>query len=145
MATAKQCKIPMHDFTRLDYDLSVSGCNGIWAAPLWLTPDKWQWGPGSGEIDSTEFCSRDSIHLNFAGGGHQVALPKAGFSIDDTSLHITIRKDSAGIVTTAACTPATARHNGGQCGAPRYSDCADCLRGGQVNASAYASYACWCS
>ena len=24
-------------------------------------------GPGSGEIDSLEFCTRDAIHMNFAG------------------------------------------------------------------------------
>ena len=54
--TAPQCKVPMHDFVRLDYDFAVRGCDGVWAAPLWLTPDTWQWGAGSGEIDSLEFC-----------------------------------------------------------------------------------------
>ena len=72
VAKAEECKIPMHDFVSLDYDFAVSQCNGVWAAPLWMTPDTWQWGGGSGEIDSLEFCARDGIHMNFAGGGHQV-------------------------------------------------------------------------
>ena len=74
VATAAECKIPMHDFVALDYDVAIDSCLGVWAAPLWMTPDKWQWGPGSGEIDSLEFCSRDSVHLNFAGGGHQLHI-----------------------------------------------------------------------
>ena len=76
-----------------------------------MTPDTWQWGPGSGEysfcvllfafyvlvfrfwvslgkqtthanththtcrIDSLEFCGRDGISENFAGGGHQYRTP----------------------------------------------------------------------
>jgi hypothetical protein len=62
----------MHDFQSLDYDFDIDGCNGVWAAPLWMTPDTWQWDAGSGEIDSLEFCARDGVYMNFAGGGHQV-------------------------------------------------------------------------
>ena len=62
------------DFVSLDYDFHLEGCMGIWAAPLWMTPDTWQWDAGSGEIDSSEFCARDAFHMNFAGGGHQVRL-----------------------------------------------------------------------
>merc|ERR1711935_61012 len=54
-ATVPQCKIPMRNFTSLDYKLSIDGCDGVWAAPLWMTPDLWQYGGGSGEIDSVEF------------------------------------------------------------------------------------------
>ena len=35
-ATAGQCKIPMHDFVSMDYDFNFDGCNGVWAAPLWM-------------------------------------------------------------------------------------------------------------
>ena len=135
VAQASQCKIPMHDFVSLDYDFSVAGCNGIWAAPLWLTPDTWQWGAGSGEIDSLEFCSRDSVHLNFAGGGHQV---RSNFSIDAADGHVTVRKDPAGIVTIAACGAADAAAHGGQCAAPSYDGCGDC----QASAN---SFGCWCN
>ena len=83
---------------------------------------------GSGEIDSLEMCPRDNIFLNFAGGGHQVP---AGFSIDNSSGHVTVRKDTAGIVTITSCTDAEAASNGGQCLAPVYSGCTDCLASSQ--------------
>ena len=136
VASAPQCKIPMHDFVSMDYDFAVSGCNGIWAAPLWMVPDTWQWGADSGEIDSLEFCSRDSIHLNFAGGGHQVKLQ--GLSIDSAAGHITVRKDVAGIVTIVACTRAEASANANQCAAPVYKDCPSCLSGNNT-------FGCWCN
>ena len=126
VATAAECKIPMHDFVALDYDVAIDSCLGVWAAPLWMTPDKWQWGPGSGEIDSLEFCSRDSVHLNFAGGGHQL---QSNISIENGESHVTVRKDMAGIVTISTCTRAMAVANGGQCERPVYTDCNSCLWG----------------
>lgn len=135
-ATLPQCKIPMRDFTSLDYDFHIADCNGIWAAPLWMTPDKWQWGPGSGEIDSLEFCPRDAVFLNFAGGGHQVKATK--FSIQQSDGHITVRKDPKGIVTIAACAVGEAEANGGQCNVPQYSGCEDCR--GQAQ-----KFGCWCN
>lgn len=129
------CKIQMRDFVSLDYDFVLGGCDGIWAAPLWMTPDKWQWGPGSGEIDSTEMCPRNSMFLNFAGGGHQV---RTGFALSAAYGHITVRKDSRGIVTIVACQSTEARANGNQCPAPRYSSCGECQNAGN-------SYGCWCN
>lgn len=136
VATAAECKIPMHDFVALDYDVAIDSCLGVWAAPLWMTPDKWQWGPGSGEIDSLEFCSRDSVHMNFAGGGHQL---QSNISIENGESHVTVRKDVAGIVTIATCTQAMAVANGGQCDRPVYTDCNSCLWGKNN------TFACWCN
>ena len=99
-----------------------------------MTPDTWQWGAGSGEIDSTEACPRDSLHLNFAGGGHQIG---AGFSLDGSEGHVTVRKDDAGMVTIAACSRAEAAAGGGQCAAPQHASCDDCL--------AQDGFACWCN
>ena len=48
-------------------------------------------GPGSGEIDSLEFCTRDAIHIRFAGGGHQVRVNDK-FSINNSSGHVTVQK-----------------------------------------------------
>lgn len=138
VASASNCKIPMRDFISLDYDFTVEACMGVWAAPLWMTPDTWQWGGGSGEIDSLEFCARDAIYMNFAGGGHQVGLDADVFSIDGSDGHITVRKDPAGIVTVAACTALDASLWGGQCLAPQYSDCNECF-------SSNNTYACWCN
>ncbi|KAL1515491.1 hypothetical protein AB1Y20_002115 [Prymnesium parvum] len=135
VAHAPQCKIPMHDFVSLDYELAVRGCGAVWAAPLWITPDTWQWGAGSGEVDSTEMCPRGAVYLNFAGGGHQVAsrLPAAG-----GEAHVTVRKDARGVVTVAACTADEAAAHGGQCAPPQYSGCDDCLRAAQP-------FGCWCN
>ena len=138
VASAAECKIPMREFVSLDYDFNVDGCNGVWAAPLWLTPDTWQWGPGSGEIDSLEFCARDAIHMNFAGGGSQKELDSSDFSIDSSHGHVTVRKDDAGIVTIVACSANEVV--AGQCSfVPSYTDCNDCLWG------ANNTYACWCN
>ena len=139
VAKSQACKIPMHDFVSLDYDFHIDQCLGIWAAPLWMTPDKWQWGGGSGEIDSEEFCSRDAIHLNFAGGGSQKRLDPALFNINRAEGHITVRKDSNGIVTVNACSFEEASGNHGQCTAPVYQDCNECLH------NAINTYACWCN
>merc|ERR1711957_124061 len=136
-AAVPQCKIPMRDFTSLDYKLSVGACDGVWAAPLWMTPDLWQWGGGSGEIDSVEFCPRNAAWMNFAGGGHQVPAA-GGLSIDGSQAHVTVRKDLAGIVTISSCSTVDAAANNGQCAAPTYSGCADCKAATQ-------SFACWCN
>ena len=110
VAKAPQCKIPIRDFLSLDYDLGVSKCMGMWAAPLWLTPDTWVGGGRSGEIDSTEFCPRNSLALNFAAGGHQIKLPQATFDLNGDSAHITVRKDKFGIITITFC-----KWGSGQC------------------------------
>merc|ERR1711865_338542 len=125
LATVPQCKIPMRNFSSLDYKLSIGQCDGIWAAPLWMTPDLWQFGGGSGEIDSVEFCPRNAVWNNFACGGHQVQAA-GGLSIDGSQGHVTVRKDHAGIVTIVTCTTDEADANNNQCQAPKYSDCADC-------------------
>ncbi|GMI16324.1 hypothetical protein TrLO_g11841 [Triparma laevis f. longispina] len=137
-AHASTCKIPMRNFTSLDYDFSVDSCNGIWAAPLWMTPDTWQWGGGSGEIDSLELCPRSSISMNFAGGGSQVELDSSTFSIDFTdNAHVTVRKDPSGIITITTCKQSDLTTNS-QCPAPTYSSCDDCLYNNNKE------FACWC-
>lgn len=139
VASVQECKIPMHDFVSLDYDFSISNCLGVWGCPLWMTPDKWQWGPGSGEIDSLEFCTRDAIHMNFAGGGHQIRVNSNMFSLDNSSGHVTVRKDNAGIVTTSICNSNEAKLNeDGQCNRPIYNSCNECLQKNQ-------NYSCWCN
>eukprot|EP00939_MAST-03C_sp_MAST-3C-sp1_P000663 g663.t1 len=124
----------MHNFTSLDYDVSFDRCEGIWAAPLWMTPHTWQWGPGSGEIDSLEFCPRTSPWMNFAGGGHQVSL--AEWSLQQSEGHVTVRKDVEGIVTIKACAMSEVLSIG-QCPEPSYSNCEECLGAND--------FACWCN
>ncbi|GMI04156.1 hypothetical protein TrVE_jg7025 [Triparma verrucosa] len=137
-AKASLCKIPMYNFTSLDYDFSIDSCNGVWAAPLWMTPDTWQWDGGSGEIDSLELCPRSSISMNFAGGGSQVELDASTFSIDFTdNAHVTVRKDEEGIVTITTCQQEELQNS--QCPPPTYSSCDDCLYNNN------GEFACWCN
>jgi hypothetical protein len=134
VAKSEPCKIPMHNFTSLDYDISMDSCNGIWAAPLWMTPDTWQWGGGSGEIDSLEACPRNGVFMNFAAGGHQIS---SGLDIDNADdAHVTVRKDVAGIVTITTCS-ASDLSAGYQCPEPQYSSCDEC------NSSN--DFACFCN
>jgi hypothetical protein len=140
LAQAQQCKIPMHDFKSLNYDWTTSRCQGVWAAPLWMSPDTWQWGPGSGEIDGSEFCERKKLQNNFAGGGHEVEFDFDQYNLDEAWGHTTIRKDDAGIITVATCKASEAESNGGECFKPTYKNCKDCEFGERDK-----EYACWCN
>lgn len=66
------CKFNMHNIEQLDFEVNMIGCNGTWTAPLWMTPDHWEGGGSSGEIDMVENCPSNAVHSNFAGGGSQV-------------------------------------------------------------------------
>jgi len=66
------CRFDMHQIERLDFDLDMLGCGGTWAAPLWMTPDYWEGGGASGEIDMVENCPSTEVRSNFAGGGSQI-------------------------------------------------------------------------
>ena len=140
LAHARECKIPMHDFKSLNYDWTMSRCRGVWAAPLWMSPDTWKWGPGSGEIDGSELCLRKKMQMNFAGGGHEVELDP--YDINEAWGHTTIRKDDAGIITVTTCKASEAEANGGECFKPKYKDCKDCEFGERGPDK---EYACWCN
>jgi hypothetical protein len=135
-ARADKCKIPMHNFSSLDYDFSIEECYGLWAAPMWMTPDKWQWNGGSGEIDSIEFCPRSGMYTNFAGGGHQLEAP-VEYSPRHGAGHATVRKDTEGIITVKLCSFGEAQSNNGQCLKPAYENCAVCQNSSE--------YACYCN
>merc|ERR1712083_1101605 len=75
---------------QLDFDVSMFGCDGTWAAPLWMTPDYWAGGGDSGEVDMLEFCPSDEVRSNFAGGGDQVEWK--GFNANDLRGHVTMWK-----------------------------------------------------
>jgi len=66
------CNFHMGNIFQVDFDVSMLGCTGTWAAPLWMTPDEWGTdGASSGEIDMLEMCPSDALYSNFAGGGTQ--------------------------------------------------------------------------
>jgi len=100
-ATMSECKFDMHSFEKLNFDINMIGCGGTWAAPLWMTPDYWNGGGASGEIDMLENCPSDSLHSNFAGGG----TPKTWTFADPNSFsgHVTVWKKSTGDIYVSVC------------------------------------------
>jgi len=65
------CKMNMREVEQIDFDLRIRDCGNTWAAPLWLTPDRWSSAGGaynSGELDLVELCVPDGgVQTNFAG------------------------------------------------------------------------------
>lgn len=93
------CVFDMHDLDQLDFDIRMIGCKGTWAAPLWMTPDHWEGGGNSGEIDMLENCPVDKVRSNFAAGGKQVSWTDDGHSVgtgDDFTAHTTMWKQADG-------------------------------------------------
>jgi len=68
-STEGSCQFPMNKLMKLQATLDSNGCQGLWAAPLWISPQNWQ-SPqhASGEIDIFERgCSRDDGYLTSFG------------------------------------------------------------------------------
>lgn len=73
--TKDTCAFRQKDLAALQVRLQSSGCNGIWAAPLWMVGDTWhQPQHATGEIDIFERgCSRDDGYvISFGEGGKYV-------------------------------------------------------------------------
>ena len=68
-STEGSCQFPMKKLVRMQAKLESNGCNGHWAAPLWITPQ--DWNPPqhkSGEIDLFERgCVRQDGYLTSFG------------------------------------------------------------------------------
>jgi hypothetical protein len=92
------CKFNMRSIDQLDFDVNMLGCRGTWAAPLWMSPNRWLGGGDSGEIDMLENCPTDALWSNFAGGGDQVSWAFA--NTDSFSGHTSMwkRADDDGVV-----------------------------------------------
>lgn len=66
---AEACPFDMKDVGRISFDVSMSKCKSVWAAPLWMSPTPWI-GPQhkSGEIDFVENC-HGSNNISFGESG----------------------------------------------------------------------------
>jgi len=124
------CKFNMRHLQSLDFDVRLSNCYGTWAAPLWLTPDKWV-GPGgkSGEIDMVELCPNTHVYSNFAGAqepeGLQVRWPNADPNNFDGHVSMWVEPGSKPQVKVKMCSAEQAANNAGSChkaNAAFYSD-----------------------
>jgi hypothetical protein len=73
--TAPQCKFKWADVRTLQFDVEWSGCDGVWFAPLWANPSKWehpQWKTGEIDFVETPPCP----------GKHSVTSTKVGTSFN---------------------------------------------------------------
>lgn len=110
------CRFNMHHLQQLDFDLRMVNCGGTWAAPLWLTPDYWEGGGSSGEIDMVENCPVEAISSNFAGAEPPLGYQKQWKIADPNGFsgHVTMW-NSNGDITVKLCSNAEKKGNGGHC------------------------------
>lgn len=87
------CAFSMYDLETLDFEVQMINCKGTWAAPLWMSPNHWEGGGDSGEVDMLENCPSNLVRSNFAGGGDQVEWTDNG---DDFTAHVSMLKQSDG-------------------------------------------------
>eukprot|EP00927_Polykrikos_kofoidii_P010023 TRINITY_DN1422_c0_g1_i4.p1 TRINITY_DN1422_c0_g1~~TRINITY_DN1422_c0_g1_i4.p1 ORF type:complete len:376 (+),score=34.04 TRINITY_DN1422_c0_g1_i4:79-1206(+) len=103
---ASQCGTDMTRVSEISFDFDFSGCQDVWAAPLWITPDNWR-SPGysSGEIDFVEMCPVGSWATNFAGGGGQgeYQMKHGSGSGPNGPKHFSLTFDTAGDLRTLIC------------------------------------------
>jgi len=69
------CSVDLRRVARVEFDFDLRLCDGVWVAPLWMSPTPWG-PPGamSGEIDFVENCPLGQLHTNFATGGVQKVI-----------------------------------------------------------------------
>jgi len=96
-AMMSKCKFDMHEMTQIDFDFSFKNCNRVWAAPLWISPDYWEGGVQSGEIDMVETCPTGHLSINFAGGDKE---KRNLFLASNFDGHVTVINDCGNIAVT---------------------------------------------
>merc|ERR1712061_372925 len=66
----KGCMFQAERLASFEFDIDMTECGDVWAAPLWMTPHPWI-APGqfSGEVDYVELCPRGTVSTNFGCGG----------------------------------------------------------------------------
>jgi len=64
------CTFDLRRVHQITFEVDLHNCQGVWAAPLWLSPTPWT-GPAwySGEIDLVELCPRGAVATNFGAAG----------------------------------------------------------------------------
>lgn len=86
MSFGSSCSFQKDAIREIQFRASVSGCNddgvSVWAAPLWMTPDKWIPLQGtSGEIDFLERCGPNNdgegFFMNMGAGGTAGVNPRS--------------------------------------------------------------------
>ena len=78
-STEGSCEFKQKDLRALQASLQSSGCNGLWAAPLWIAPESWTKPQhATGEIDIFERgCSTADGYLLSFGESSSYIVPEA--------------------------------------------------------------------
>jgi len=71
------CSMNLRRVKKIEFDIDVTLCGDVWAAPLWMSPSPWVGGATSGEVDFAEGCPVGDLRTNFAGGGTQLSIGSA--------------------------------------------------------------------
>jgi hypothetical protein len=71
------CSLNLRRVKKIEFDIDVTLCGDVWAAPLWMSPSPWVGGATSGEVDFAEGCPVGDLKTNFAGGGTQLSIGAA--------------------------------------------------------------------
>jgi hypothetical protein len=62
---ADDCNIDMRRVKKLEFDVDLTQCEALWAAPIWLSPLDWRDPQGlSGEVDFVEMCPVPTVATN---------------------------------------------------------------------------------
>jgi hypothetical protein len=69
-AFTSKCDFDIERLAYFEFDIDLTNCGTVWAAPLWASPTPWV-APAktSGEIDFVEFCTVGTVRTNFGAGG----------------------------------------------------------------------------
>lgn len=103
---APSCGTDMTKVSRIEFDFDFSGCQDVWTAPLWITPEKWM-SPGStsGEIDFVEMCPVGSASTNFGAPGEagETEMSWGSGSNSNGPKHFVLSLDDSGNLKTKIC------------------------------------------
>jgi len=103
---ASSCGTDMTKVSNIEFDFDFSGCQDVWAAPLWITPETWK-SPGStsGEIDFVEMCPVGNAATNFgaAGGVGETQMAWGSGSSSGGAKHFVLSIDAGGNLKTKIC------------------------------------------
>lgn len=106
VSEASGCGTDMARVSMIEFDFDFSQCHDVWAAPLWITPERWmEPGGTSGEIDFLEMCPVGSVATNFGAPGQpgESQMKWGSGAGPNGPKHFTLILDAQGNLKTRIC------------------------------------------
>lgn len=61
----EQCQMDLRRVRKIEFDVDMTQCEALWAAPFWMSPLQWVGPQGmSGEVDFVEACAVPNVATN---------------------------------------------------------------------------------